>query len=92
MTELKTIPQILSTQTVGVPDWAVGLLVLVAQGMVIQSVMQLSPTTEPAAPAAPDPVTLKDMAMLFTEMKKIHDYSYKLFDFLLIWAPRYQTR
>ena len=77
MTELKTIPQILSTQTVGVPDWAVGLLVLVAQGMVIQSVMQLSPTTEPAAPAAPDPVTLKDMAMLFTKMKKkIHDYKY----------------
>ena len=71
MTELKTIPQILSTQTVGVPDWAVGLLVLVAQGMVIQSVMQLSPTTEPAAPAAPDPVTLKDMAMLFTEMKQV---------------------
>jgi len=36
--ELNTIPQILSTQTTGVPSWALGSFVLVAQGMVNQSV------------------------------------------------------
>ena len=66
VTELKTMPQILSTQTIGVPDWAVGLFVLVAHGMVNQSVMQLSPTTAPEAPAAPVPVRLKDMAIVLT--------------------------
>ena len=45
--ELKTWPQILSTHTTGVPDWVVGSLVLVAQGMVIQSVEQEVPTTLP---------------------------------------------
>ena len=45
--ELNTWPHILSTQTTGVPDWVVGSLVLVAQGMVIQSVEQEVPTTLP---------------------------------------------
>ena len=39
VTELKTWPQILSTHTTGIPDWVVGSLVLVAHGIVIQSVM-----------------------------------------------------
>ena len=69
VTELKTMPQILSTQTVGVPDWAVGELVLVAQGMVTQSVTQVSPTTEPSIAAAP-PVRLNDMATEFTRVHR----------------------
>ena len=58
--ELKTMPQILSTQTAGVPIWVVGSLELVAHGMVIQSVVQAVPTTLPAAGLPP--VMLKDMA------------------------------
>ena len=61
VTELKTMPQIRSTQFVGVPCWALGLLVLVAQGMVIQSVTHWSPTTEPNMLLVA-PVTLNDMA------------------------------
>ncbi len=65
VTELKTMPQILSTQVVGVPFCAVGSLVLVAQGMVIQSVVQATePTTEPRVGLPP--VTLNDMAGVFT--------------------------
>lgn len=45
--ELNTCPHILSTQTTGVPDWVVGSLVLVAHGMVIQSVEHEVPTTLP---------------------------------------------
>jgi hypothetical protein len=55
-TELNTIPQILSTQPcpVGVPpDCAVGLNVLVAQGILIQSVAQVVPVSVPAL-AVPD--------------------------------------
>jgi hypothetical protein len=63
--ELKTIPQILSTQMDGVPVWVVGSLLLVAQGMVIQSVAQVVPTFEPSA--GEPPVTLKDMAGVLTE-------------------------
>lgn len=58
--ELKTIPQMRSTQTAGVPVWVVGSLELVAQGMVIQSVAQLVPTLLPSA--GEPPVTLKDIA------------------------------
>ena len=58
------MPQILSTQVLGVPVWAVGSMLLVAQGMVIQSVAQLVPTTLPAA--GEPPVMLKDMAGVFT--------------------------
>ena len=43
-TELKTMPQIRSTHTAGVPVWATGSLLFVAQGIVIQSVLQVTPT------------------------------------------------
>ena len=69
VTELKTMPHILSTQMVGAEVWARGLLVLVAQGMVNQSVMHESPTTEPSWDAEP-PVTLNDMAIVFTDTTK----------------------
>jgi len=61
VTELKTIPQILSTQTVGVPVCTIGSRVLVAQGMVSQSVTQLVSTRLPNGEVLL-PVTLKDMA------------------------------
>ncbi len=54
------MPHILSTQVLGVPVWAVGSMLLVAQGMVIQSVAQLVPTTLPAA--GDPPVMLNDIA------------------------------
>ena len=63
--ELNTMPQILSTQTDGVPVWVVGSLLLVAQGMVIQSVEQVVPTLLPSAGVPP--VILKDIAGVFTE-------------------------
>ena len=65
--ELKTIPQIRSTQTAGVPV-CVGELELVAHGMVIQSVVQVVPTTEPAAGLPP--VMLKAMEGVFTVMMR----------------------
>ncbi len=61
VTELKTIPQILSTQTVGVPVCTFGFMVLVAHGMVSQSVTQLVPTTLPTGVVLL-PVKLKDIA------------------------------
>jgi hypothetical protein len=48
VTELNTMPHILSTQVMGEPVWAVELSVLVAQGMLIQSKEQSVPTIEPA--------------------------------------------
>ena len=48
VTELKTMPQILSTQIDGVPDWTLVLL-FVAQGMVSQSVEQAVLTLLPSA-------------------------------------------
>ena len=60
VTELKTIPQIRSTQTEGVPLCVVGWLELVAHGTVIQSVAQFVPTTLPSA--GDPPVMLKDIA------------------------------
>jgi hypothetical protein len=66
VTELKTIPQILSTQVAGVPVWAVGSMLFVAQGMVIQSVAQLVPTTLPAA--GEPPVILNDIEGVFTKL------------------------
>ena len=70
--ELKTIPQILSTHTEGVPVWVVGLLLFVAHGIVIQSVEQVVPTLLPSA--GDPPVILKDMAGVFTE--KMNHYCY----------------
>ena len=65
LTELKTMPHILSTQTLGVPLWAKGNLVFVAQGIDIQSVMHATePTTEPAA--VTPPVKLNDAGVVFT--------------------------
>ena len=65
VTELKTMPHILSTQTVGVPLWAKGNLVFVAQGIEIQSVMHATePTTEPNA--VTPPVKLNDAGVVFT--------------------------
>ncbi len=65
VTELKTMPQMRSTQVLGVPLCAVGSLVLVAHGMVIQSVTQATePTTEPSMGLPP--VTLNDIATAFT--------------------------
>ena len=66
--ELKTIPQIRSTQTDGVPDWALGLLLFVAQGMEIQSVRHPSVPTPTLLPSVPCPVMLKDMAGALTEI------------------------
>ena len=48
VTELKTMPQILSTQIDGVPDWTL-LLLFVAHGIVIQSVEQAVLTLLPSA-------------------------------------------
>ena len=58
VTELKTIPQSLSRQAI--PSLCIMVSVFVAQGMMIQSVWQLVPTTEPWAMAPP--VRLNDMA------------------------------
>ena len=58
-TELNTIPQILSTHTDGEPpDWLSGLREFVAQGMVIQSVVQ-AVFAEPIEPS--EPAMLNDM-------------------------------
>lgn len=62
------MPQIRSTQTAGVPVWVKGSLVLVAQGMVIQSVAQVVPTLLPSAGVPP--VMLKDMAGVLTRIEK----------------------
>ena len=62
------MPQIRSTQTAGVPVWVKGSLVLVAQGMVIQSVAQVVPTLLPSAGVPP--VMLKDMAGGLTRIEK----------------------
>ena len=52
-TELNTIPQILSTHTDGEPpDWLSGLREFVAQGIVIQSVVQ-AVFAEPIDPSEP---------------------------------------
>jgi hypothetical protein len=68
VTELNTIPQMRSTQAAGVPDWAAGSIVLVAQRIVIQSVMQLpSPTTLPRVGVPP--VMLNDIAIVFAWKK-----------------------
>ena len=66
VTELNTIPQILSTQTLGSPLWAKGKFVLVAQGIVNQSMAHAAtPTLEPY-PATP-PVILNDDGVVFTK-------------------------
>ena len=62
--ELNTMPQIRSTQTAGLPVWVKGSFVLVAQGMVIQSVAQVVPTLLPSAGVPP--VMLKDIAGVLT--------------------------
>ena len=57
VTELKTIPQILSTQIFGVPFWDVDfLLLLVAQGILIQSVLQSNPTLLPSEGDPPEKI------------------------------------
>ena len=71
--ELKTIPQILSTQTEGEPVCISGSLVLVAHGIVIQSVVHCVPTMLPCAMAPP--VMLNDMAGEFTAAT-IHSHHY----------------
>ena len=53
VTELKTIPQILSTQIFGVPFWDVDK-VFVAQGILIQSVLQSNPTLLPSEGDPPE--------------------------------------
>ena len=59
LTELNTIPQILSTHTWGEPpDWLSGLRELVAQGIEIQSVVH-SVFIEPTDPS--EPTILNDM-------------------------------
>ena len=65
VTELKTMPQIRSTQTEGVPVWSVGSLLFVAHGMVIQSVEHAVPTLLPSAGVPP--VMLKAMPGVLTE-------------------------
>ena len=70
-TELNTIPHILSTQTPGVPLWAKGKSVLVAHGIVNQSVIQPSfwssdPIFDPSADTPP--VILKDDGDAFTDI------------------------
>ena len=65
VTELKTIPQIRSTHTEGVPFCVVGWLELVAHGTVIQSVAQFVPTTLPSV--GEPPVMLKAIAGELTE-------------------------
>jgi hypothetical protein len=74
--ELNTIPQILSTQTAGVPVCVVGSLELVAHGIVIQSVVHEVPTTLPSAGVPP--VILNDMAGVFTVDRKIRDQGRKI--------------
>ena len=70
VTELKTIPQILSTQANGDPDCAVGSSVFVAQRIVSQSVMQFaSPTTLPRVGVPP--VTLNDIAIVLASFGKV---------------------
>ena len=60
------MPQILSTQTLGVPLWALGKFVFVAHGIVIQSVLQSTePTTDPWAETPP--VKLNDDGLAFTK-------------------------
>jgi len=61
--ELNTCPHNLSTHTTGVPDWVVGSLVLVAHGIVNQSVEHSVPTTLPRV--GDPPVTENDCAGLF---------------------------
>ena len=56
VTELKTMPHILSTQIDGVPDWTL-LLLLVAHGIVSQSVEQAVLTLLPSA--GEPPITLE---------------------------------
>ena len=72
VTELKTIPQILSTQTTVVPAvpvvCAFGSIVLVAHGIVIQSVEQEVPTIVPTAIVPP--VMLNDMEGVLAEIWK----------------------
>ena len=63
------MPHILSTQTAGVPVCVVGSFEFVAQGIVIQSVVQEVPTTLPSAGVPP--VTLNDIAGVFTEKKML---------------------
>jgi len=63
VTEFRAMPQILSTHTVGVPLWTAGSLVLVAQGIVSQSVLQFEPTTVPRM-VAELPVMLNAMLEL----------------------------
>jgi hypothetical protein len=58
------MPQIRSTHVLGVPVWAVGSMLLVAHGIVIQSVAQLVPTRVPTA--GDPPVMLNDMAGVLT--------------------------
>ena len=59
LTELNTIPQILSTHTWGEPpDWLSGLRELVAQGIEIQSVLH-SVFMDPTDPS--EPTILNDM-------------------------------
>ena len=65
--ELKTMPQILSTHTEGVPVCVVGSLLFVAHGMLIQSVAQVLPTMLPAV--GDPPVILNDMEMVLAERK-----------------------
>lgn len=60
VTELRAMPQIRSTQTVGEPFWVVGSLVFVAQGILSQSVLQFEPTIVPWMVAVL-PVMLKAM-------------------------------
>ena len=63
------MPQIRSTQIEGVPVCVVGLLLFVAQGIVIQSVAQVVPTLLPSA--GDPPVMLNDMAGVLTEKRPI---------------------
>ena len=67
LTELNTIPQILSTHTAGEPpDWLSGLREFVAQGIVIQSVVH-SVFCEPTDPS--EPVILNDIGSgIFTKI------------------------
>ena len=70
-TELNTIPHILSTQLGGVPLWAKGKSVLVAHGIVNQSVVQpefwsSDPIMDPCAETPP--VILKDDGNVFTDI------------------------
>jgi hypothetical protein len=61
VTELKTIPQMRSTQTAGIPVCTIGSIVLVAHGIVSQSVAQLDSMMLPTGEVLL-PVKLNDMA------------------------------